>query len=202
MRLNSQYSIAKPLLRDIEPRIRIVTNSEDYNRVIQFRHQHMKRYFPDILRPSHDPFDEKAVILYTEDSQGQVSSTARLVFDSEDGLPDEPVLSSHLSHSRSKGESLVELGRFINQDKEKTLVKSYYRAFYYLSRAMRVDQVVMVMRQRNINFHVKKIGAKLLCADTGVTFGSEYRFAVVSWQLQATKARFLKWLGEESQCLS
>lgn len=196
MRLNSTHNIAQQLLSTIEPRIRIVTNSDDYNRVIKFRHPHMKRCFPDITRPSHDPFDDHAVVLFSEDGNGQVSSTARLVFDSEDGLPDEPVLKSHLNPSRKKGERLVELGRFINQDREKSLVKSYYRAFYLLSRALKVDQIVMVMRQRNINFHVKKIGAKLLCPDTGVTFGSEHRFAVVSWPLEDTKARFLKWLGE------
>ena len=196
MRLNSTHEIAELLLSNIEPRIRIVTNSDDYNRVIQFRHPHMKRCFPDISRPNHDPFDDNALVLFSENGNGQVSSTARLVFDGGDGLPDESVLSAHLHPSREKGERLVELGRFINQDQEVSLVKSYYRAFYFLSKTLKVDQIVMVMRQRNINFHVKKIGAQLLCFDTGVTFGSEYRFAVVSWSLANTKARFLKWLGE------
>ena len=197
MRLNSAVSQVKQLLPDLEPDIQIVTEFGEYNRVMQFRHQHMPRYCPDIERFDLDPGDEDSLIFYTLNSGGNISSTARLAVDGERGLPDEAILRDYVSSTRQAGQHVVELGRFINESPSSSLLKSYYHVFYRAAKLLSVEQIAMVLRQCYISFHVNVVGAHCPCEDTGVTFGGEDHYGVVTWNLEQSKARFLRWIGEE-----
>ena len=177
--------------------IKLANSPQELSRVWDFRKHQYKTFFKDIDTFEDDPYDEDALIFYTEDSQNNIVSTGRLTFDGFTGLPQDPVFPAEVDEYRQQSLRLVELGRFIILEKNLALLKAYYEAFYTISVAYNVHTIMMAMRQKDISFHQHMMGAKVLSDNIGVTFGSKHTFACVAWELKNTKPRFFKWLGHE-----
>ena len=175
-----------------------VKSHEELSRVWNFRKHEYKTFFKDIDVFEDDPYDNDALIIYTEDSQKNITSTGRLTFDGFTGLPQDPVFPDEVDEYRLRSLRLVELGRFIILDNNLALLKAYYEAFYTISIAYNVHTIMMAMRQKDISFHEHMMGAKVLSGNMGITFGSEHTFACVAWELKKTKPKFFKWLGAKS----
>lgn len=182
-------------VRAISPRLHMVEDAKAYRLVTEFRQRQYSQLYPDVKIAKLDPFDQQAIIFYSTNGQGEISGTARLVFDGNLGLPDESTLKPWVVKMRQQSCSMVELGRFIISEQNSDVLKQYYRVFYRLTLDHGIDNIVMLMRQKEVNFHVKRAGAILLQFDTGVTFGSQHHFAAVNWKLKNTPKRFLNWLG-------
>lgn len=175
-----------------------VNSPEELSRVWNFRKHEYKTFFKDIDVFENDPYDNDALIFYTEDLQNNITSTGRLTFDGFTGLPQDPVFPAEVDEYRHRRLRLVELGRFIILEKNLTLLKAYYEAFYTISIAHNIHTIMMAMRQKDISFHKHMMGAKVLSNDMGITFGSKHTFACVAWEIEKTKPKFFKWLGHQS----
>ncbi|NQZ13030.1 MAG: hypothetical protein HRT35_38280, partial [Algicola sp.] len=105
-------------------------------------------------------------------------------------------------HYREQPLTTLQLGRFIiDQQKageqktdESAVLKDYFRLFYQFSKQLGFDVVVGLIKQKDIGFHQKLLGAKILCPDPQIDYGSEHTFAVAAWELDNLKPRFLNWI--------
>ena len=174
--------------------LKFVTSDVDLSRVTDFRKEGYKDCLPSIKVAKNDPFNEHAYVIYSADSQDKVSSTASFILDSEKGLPEEKLFPPIVNEYRKSGKKLMEIGRFVIEEKN-SLLQHYYKAVYEISNREKVDIVLMIIRQKNIPFHQRMIGVDVLSEDVNENFGSEHCFACVAWDIAKTKKRFSRWVA-------
>ena len=176
--------------------VKLVSHPAGFRQVSNFRDREYARRYPAIQLGVDDRFDNSAVTFYTRAADGEINGTARLVLDSKHGLPEESVLARYARLWRQRGERLAEFGRFVIDDGRLSLVRHYYASIYHTCQFLEVDRLVLLVRQKELAFYQKRVGASVLCEDTGLTFGSDHRFAALSWSIATTGSRFLDWLRE------
>ncbi|MEZ5480477.1 MAG: hypothetical protein R3E95_24245, partial [Thiolinea sp.] len=162
---------------------------------MDFRRTEYRKLYHNIEIASHDPFDRHAHILFAEDQHGEINSTARLVLDSEIGLPEDRLFPPLVDQYRQEGKRLMEIGRFIIRDGNMALLKKYYQAFYQVARSCDIDYVVIVMRHKDLEFHRKLFGIDVLVERLGESFGSQLTFMCAGWNLDNTRPAFFKWVA-------
>ena len=172
--------------------LQVAQSQHEIIRACQFRKQEYQKTYPKVAVKENDPFNEKAFVLYSCDDLGNVNSTASLVLDSELGLPEDSLFPTQVSQYRHQGKRLMEIGRFVIEDGQK-LLKAYYRTVYEVAINQGIDIILMVIRQKDIGFHQKIIGAHTLVEDIGENFGSQHTFSCMEWQVNKTYKRFLQW---------
>ena len=187
-KINHDYAfIPKPL--------RFVNSGEQLERVMHFRKEEYRKRYTRIQMASYDPFDRYAHIIFAADDHDCVNSTARLVLDSELGLPEDKLFPPLVDQYRKEGKQLMEIGRFIIRDNDRCLLKKYYQAFYEIAKSTQVDYVVMVMRRKDLAFHKKLFGIDVLVDAIGENFGSEHTFMCAGWNVANTRPAFFKWIA-------
>ena len=169
----------------------VVIDSKTREEVRQFRKTHYRYIYPD-MDLDNDPLDDNALTLYTRNTEDHVDSTARLGLDRPLGFPQE----RYLKEYRKKGTRLIELGRFIIDEGNLILLKSYYRGFYSLALNLQCDAIVMSMQPRHIRFHQRLTGLQIIAKDTE-SYGGPHSLACVIWEINATLPKFFEWIGEE-----
>lgn len=175
--------------------LRFVSTSEQLSQVMAFRQQAYRQKYKGIVMTNHDRFDRHAHIIFADNEQGVVNSTARLVLDSEIGLPEDKLFPPLVDEYRRQGKQLMEIGRFIIADGNFCLLKKYYRAFYEVAKSSRVDYVVMIMRRKDLAFHQKLFGIDVLIDKVGENFGSDLDFMCAGWDVENTRPAFFKWIA-------
>jgi len=148
-----------------------------------------KKIYPK-MDLDNDYLDNNAIILYTRNKKGQITSTARLAF-GPDGFCEE----KYLREYRKEGMRLMEFGRFVIKKGNGTLLRAYYSSIITLAVNLKCDAIVMAMQPRHIEFHRRVIGVKVVAPDMGITYGGPCRLACVVWEIEATKPTFFKWLN-------
>ncbi len=172
----------------------IALDAEKYHQISCFRNKEYIARYPQVTTSNCDVFDNHSVTFYYEHVPGLVSGTARLVMDSELGLPEEEVLEPFVRKCRKRGELVAEFGRFVIQEGSQSTLKAFYQCIYRVGLALGVAEIFFLVRQKELNFYRKRIGADVLKEDTGLSFGSDHLFAAVSWRLENTNTHFLQWL--------
>ncbi len=153
------------------------------------RKQEYRKVYP-AMDLDNDVLDNQAITLYTRNAAGEIDSTARLCSEGAHPLPEH----EYLSEYHEKGQRLIEWGRFIIVNHERSRLKAYYRTVYTLATRLGFDVVIMLMKPRNISLHQSLMGLRIIERDTGITYGGEATLAVVAWELQSTKKEFFKWI--------
>lgn len=176
--------------------LQVVTNQQELNEVRELRAAEYKIIYPSI-DVHNDNYDYSAIIFYARDQLGEVSSTARLVVDGEEGLPEDSYFPPEVSEYRRQRKRLMEFGRFVIHEGTYQLLKAYYRAFYDTAKQLKTDIILIAVKPKDIDFHLRLTGAKLLSTDIGVTYGGENSLACVAWEIENTAARFFDWVGGE-----
>ena len=154
--------------------------------------------YPNLLIEEDDPYDEHSFVLYTQDSKGEITSSARLVIDGSMGLPEDPYFPPEIQQYRLSGKKLIEFGRFIKPEKNLRLLKLYYQAIYKIAVAVKADMIIMAMKPHHVGFHKKMLGAKEI-APMDLTYGGSEKLSCVVWNIQETGARFFKWVKVHKQ---
>lgn len=175
--------------------LQIVSNPKELKEVRQLREIEYKKIYPAI-NVYNDKYDQSAIIMYTRNQQKQVTSTARLVRDGIQGLPEDLYFPPQVAEYRHQGLSLMELGRFIIHNGNRQLLKTYYQDFYNTAINLDVDIILMAMKPKDVALHQRIMGAQLLATNMGVTYGGHYNLSCVAWEIQNTHARFFDWTGD------
>lgn len=169
-----------------------VTDATAYNRTKLFCHTVYQHLYPGIQLLGHDPGDRNALILYRENTAGEINTMFRLALDCKNGLPEECFLKPLLAKRREQGMKIGEFGRWVNINGIKG-VKESYACVYHIAKLLHLDTIAIITRMQYAKFHMKKIGTELLCSDIGARFGSRYVFGAFAWDIVNTDEKFFKW---------
>jgi 2-polyprenyl-3-methyl-5-hydroxy-6-metoxy-1,4-benzoquinol methylase len=183
------------VIPELTNNLKVVTSGKQLDKIWQFRAKQYPKHYPNIGNFNNDKHDGNACILYSCNDLGELTSTARMVFDGPLGLPQESILARQIGDLRLRGRKLLQVGRFIIAHKTQHLLKAYYRAFYQIATANSIDSMVIMVKSKDIAFHQRMMGDQLLSKDIGDSFGSDHQFVCFDWQLKNTTPKFLHWTG-------
>ena len=175
--------------------LKIAQKAEDIKRIENFRMSIFEKDYPAIGNFNEDIHDHHSLILFTENTKGKITSTARIIFDSKEGFPADNYVKNTLDQYRNMGKSLVEVGRFAISDEARSagLLPIYYRAFYELAIENNIESIIIVINNKSVKFHSKRIGASILLDHIDNIAGSHFQFACMEWKIKDTKKQFLDW---------
>lgn len=185
------------IFQHIGSKIKMSTDSKTQHRIQQFINDNYKTHFPKIAQEQPSDYHQHSFVFYHEDNEGNVIGTASLLFDNVQGFNQEQTFKQQIQHYRREGARCLQIGRLIishdNNSNDEVTLKDYFRLFYLFSKRMGFDVVVGLIKQKDIAFHQKLLGAKLLNPDTRIDFGGKHIFAVAAWELDLLKPRFFNW---------
>ena len=192
----SQNDLSGLGVTERQPILRTVNTPVELLEVRQLREDAYRAIYPSI-NVYRDSYDHSAIIFYSRDQDGKMQSTARLVVDGLHGLPEDPYFPQQVTEYRRQGKRLMEFGRFVIQQGNVRLLKSYYRTFYETAKQQQTDIILIALKPKDINFHQRVTGATLLSPDIGVSYGGRTPLACVAWNIERTCPRFFRWAGAE-----
>jgi SAM-dependent methyltransferase len=202
--VNQQQNTPKPInlqklkTGSLPDGLHIATSKTQIRRIERFREAIFKALYPGMGDFRDDAHDAASLILYSENHQGDISGTVRIVFDGLLGLPADEYAREHLDKHRKMGVRLAELSRFAiaKEAGERGLVALYYRAVYALCAENGIDSMIIIIQQKSVAFHKKRIGAQLLMDDIGHHYGrDDLQFSCMQWRIRETRQAFFKWTG-------
>jgi SAM-dependent methyltransferase len=189
---------AKSICHSLNSKIKLANNKGVHQRILAFTKARYKTCFPAITLDSKQHYIANSFVFYSEDTQGNITATASLMVDSSNGFSEEQLFNKDIKHYRQQGLNSLQIGRFVigqqhNSNGEIVTLKDYFSLFYQFSKQLGFDVVIGLIKQKDVAFHQKLLGAKILCLDTQVDYDGEHTFAVSAWQLDELKPRFFKW---------
>nr|VFK51619.1 MAG: hypothetical protein BECKTUN1418E_GA0071001_100623 [Candidatus Kentron sp. TUN]VFK54020.1 MAG: hypothetical protein BECKTUN1418F_GA0071002_10362 [Candidatus Kentron sp. TUN] len=120
--------------------------SSEYEEVIRgiwpLRERVYREHYPEIHVVENDPYDQYSCVIYTRNSSGRMTSTVRIAFDGELGIPEVALVSDLVDQYQDAEIQFAELGRFVIDGETQGLdgpLKNYYRAYYELGKRWGID---------------------------------------------------------------
>lgn len=175
--------------------LKVAKTQRDIERVEKFREEIFSKDYPALSNYHNDPHDAFSIIMYTENDDRIITSTARLIFDNPIGFPADDYANDILNKYRKKGIKMVEAGRLAISDEAKGAISLYYESFFALSVENNINSVIVVINKTHLNFYRNRLRAKVLVNNIENMNGSGLNFACVEWKLNKTSNRFFKWVG-------
>lgn len=185
--------------KGLPKQLKIASTTEDIHRIENFRKKLFQPFYPNSNNYYYDKYDRYSIILFTENNEGEILSTARLVFDSDKGLPADKYAKKQIDICRDGGLSLLEVSRFAIADEARTLglFPIYYKAFYQLAAENNISSMIIVINTKGVNFHKKRIGANILVDNVKYSGNKNFQFSCMEWKISETKDKFLNWANIE-----
>jgi hypothetical protein len=180
--------IQKPRLTIKNDDICLVINDWTWPEVKELRKAGLSEIYPD-MDLENDFYDRYGLTLYKRADDGILKFTVRLTFDGPFGLPE----SEFIKPLKEKGLRFIELGRLVITTKNINDLKLLYRSCYQVALATGHNAIVMAMKPKDIAFHKRLMGVKVVCEDMKVNYGGPYSLACVVWDLENTNERFYRW---------
>lgn len=176
--INYKYtSISQPL--------KVVNETTDIQKIWRLRQSEYGKYYPAMNDAANDAYDNYSCILYSEDENGYITSTGRLVLDSNLGLPADEIISHEINLLRKHRGSVAEPSRFAISDAARGILPTYLRTYYRLARENAINSLIFITRDKNIGFYRRALGANLICKDVGYNYGTNYKFSLLEWEIKA-----------------
>ena len=180
--------------------LKIAKSLDDIKRIEDFREGLFSPLYPGMTDFHDDVHDAFSLVLYTENQKGNITSTARVVFDSPTGLPADEYANDSINERRKAGLKLAEVSRFAISDeaRDEGLLPVYYQAFFTTCAGNGIDSMIIIINGKSVRFHQKRVGATLLIEDIGHNYGrDDLTFSCLDWSIHQTKPSFFKWVGLE-----
>ncbi len=177
--------------------LKIVKTDAQMEKIEQFREKIFATDYPELGSFHNDLHDPFSIVMYTDNQQGEITSTARLIFDSPVGFPADEYAGDKLNFYRQNGKKMVEAGRLAisEQAGKEGSIAAYYKAFYELSAENKIDSVIVVINQNHVKFYRNRLGAKMLMDGLKNIAGSQFDYACMEWPLENTGTKFFQWAG-------
>lgn len=185
----------------LEAHIQIAKNRHEYSSIISLRNSVYEKIYPKIPSLWADQYDfgKEATLFYSQDGQGHIKSTSRLVEDDINGLPSEKYVKNVIQPYRKKGMRIAEFGKFVNTAAPSGLiVKSHHQALYETAQAKNIDIIIIVTSLKRQSLYAKRVGAEILSKDIQEDFGSNQIFAAYAWSLKDTRSGFFRWIERQT----
>lgn len=181
--------------------LQLVKTIDELENLQAFRKSYCDDDRPGVKEFHNDGQDEQSYVLYGTDENGTLTSSARLLPDTEKGFPEEHLLPESVHTMRKEGKKLAELGRLVITEGKANLLRQYYKAIYDIATLENIDVVLIVMKQRNISSH-KKIMAVTVLTDENMGFSWDEEQAplcLMAWDIKAKQPKlFYKWIDRDT----
>lgn len=201
--INNGQQIHQKLMQDKDntpnTQIKLATTEQQRQQIIAFIKPRYQRLFPELSSGHDSDYTDNCFNFYTQDGNGNITSTASLVIDNTAGFPEEHLLQQDIQHYRQQGIRCLQIGRFIidshEQVTETSLLKAYFNLFYRFSMHLGYTVLLGMVKQKDVSVHQTLTAGKVLCDDTEVNYGGPNIFATMAWELENITKRFFKWAG-------
>ena len=184
----------------IPEEFQIARTPDEISEIVDFRKNFYFEDRPAVHEFHEDGYDSQGIVLYVRDSNEKIVSSARLLFDTSFGFPEEDIFPSSVNELRQEGKTLMELGRLVILESRKTWLRKYYKAVYDIAEQLDVDYILMVMKHRNYNSHKNVMNLIPLSDDMGKSWDDEAAdLCLVAWDLKGNQPEFFKWINRENR---
>ena len=168
--------------------------------VINFRESYCDDDRGGVKEFHNDGLDHQAYVMYSTNLENEITSTVRLLLDSESGFPEEKILPQDVHDMRKSGKKIAELGRLVISTDKGIWLRKYYKAIYDISKSKEIDYVLVVMKRRNVSSHKKIMSVTVLSNEMGHSWDEEQgELCLVSWDINADQPNFHKWVNKEKK---
>lgn len=186
------YTLPRPLLPVEVPRpLKVATSETPMGKIWKLRESEFGRLYPGVTR-FNDIYDEYACILYSENDEGDITSTGRLVLDGEVGLPADEIIKPEVDRLRSQGLRIAEPSKFAISRQAQGLLPLYLRTYYGFAARCGINSLIFIIRDKNVSFYEKAFDARVLKADVGYTYGTQYRFSLLECEIKKNNPAFMQ----------
>lgn len=170
---------------DLPPGMYLAETQGHLDKVVNFR----KSYFDDgseNVRKFHDDgLDKHSYVFFYLDENDEVIGTIRLLLDIDGCFPEELIYPSAFQEIRKKGLNTAEMGRFLITKNSKKLLPCFYGVIYKLSRKLKLDNVLIVMKQKNLPSHEKIMPIEEISENIGCSWDQEKdKLSLISWDIK------------------
>jgi len=186
--------------------VRLKPAASEYKKVMRgiwpLRKKVYREHFPEVCVVKNDPYDRYSCVIYTRAPAGRVTSTVRIAFDGELGIPEAALVPGLVGQYRRAGIRFAELGRFVIDGDTRGPdgpFKNYYRAYYELGKRWGIEVYLIFVPENKMPFYRRLMDAELLSSLDGLTFGGQRPFVCMEWWLDRTRSRFFSWCGAENK---
>lgn len=199
--VNKDTLLCPETLKNIDPEIKVATTEKEINMIKAFRAKYYRLLYPETFKQQFDPYYKDSYHFYLTDHKEKILGTVTIALDNPDGLPSETIFDNDINELRQSNLTCVEVGRFLiaKHSAHEQTQKRFYRFLYLFSQAFKVDVIVAMFKEKEIEFLENIIGAAILCKDTGKNFGSKNYYVSASWHLAKTNENFYHWANCEKK---
>lgn len=179
----------------------LLANTEhELQKIRRFKENYCADDRPGVKEFHDDGMDEHAYVMYAANIQGEITSTARLLLDTQAGFPEEQHLPASVHDMRKSGKRLAELGRLvITEDSKLNMLRLYYKGGFEIAMIEDIDVVLIVMKQRNLPSHRKMMAVEVLSMNMGRSWDAEQGdLCLVAWHVKAEQPKFHQWIDRET----
>ena len=176
--------------------IKVANSEQELDRIWDARDEMFSTKYPVISSRDTDQYDLNACVLFSQNDQGVVTSTARIVLDSELGLPFmEHVPRNKLgSHLRSR--HFAEPSKLAISPSAKGLLPLYMRSFYEIATGLNIESLIFICEAKKVGFYEKVVDGVVLIEDIGFGYGTNRCFSLLEWRLADSREKLSIWLKE------
>lgn len=178
----------------------IATTAKEISDIIDFRKDFCSDDRPSVYKFHDDGFDNQGIVLYVKNAENKIISSARLLFDTSFGFPEEDIFPNSINDMRINGKTMMELGRLVILENRKTWLRKYYKVVYDIAIKLNVDYILMIMKKRNYNSHKNVMNLINLSNDMGNSWDEEQaELCLTAWDILGDQPEFFKWMNRENK---
>lgn len=180
--------------------LKIATKENEFQKIWARREIEFTKYYPALTHEhfQNDIYDANAYVLYSENPEGEIISTGRLVFDGTFGLPADQVIKDEVDKLRQQGLKIAESSKLaIASTKHGThILPFYFYTYYEIAVQYQIDSVIFIMCNQHIQAYKRFVDVSILVDDIGYSYGTQKTFSLLECRILETAPTILKRLGD------
>lgn len=180
-KLNCSMSEIDKKVSKFSNAIAIAKSDEDLNRILVFREATYSECLPDVNYKTLEQVDFHSILFYSEDGEGNIESSCRLVLDSDVGFAEDYVYQEHIQGYRDQGMLIAEWGRCIVSPRSKVRAVDYAYLVESLAQELGIQHVVIFNRKCDVSRMLETLSNTEVMVETDITLGGSHTFTAMLW---------------------
>lgn len=174
--------------------LKIANTEDELKQICTLRHQCFGIY-PAVKHSGQDIHDSNAFVLYSDDSDGRLTSTCRLVFDGPSGLPADQILKSEVDKLRQQGLKVAESSKLASVKEDIKTIARYFFTYYEIAVRHSIDSVIFIAWDKYIAAYKRYVDANILVRDIGYSYGTDSTFSLMECRISDAAPTIIKKCG-------
>lgn len=167
--------------------ILLAQNSADVSEILKLRQQTYPYLLPEVTSSSLEPIDYHSLLFFSEDTDGNIESTCRLVIGDID-FAENYVYQPYLKDLKQRGDNFAEWGRCIVCKHSVVRALDYTTVLKAVALDLQIDHICIFNRACDVQRVLDKVKTAQILCETDITLGGSHQFTAILWSLAAEKA--------------